>query len=529
MSAKNVVEKGRSMSKALKRISALCLVTLLHILTLTSSCGPFPSSAQEYWPGNEWRTSPPEAQGMDSAQLADMLTFIQKTDIRLHSLLVVRNGYLVLEVYYPPYNPRVRHGVASITKSVIGTLVGIAIQQGKIQSVEQKLVDFFPELNIQHLDEQKKSISVKNLLSMTPGLDCQDNSTPAMRMYDTDQWVQYLLDLPVDAAPGTKWIYCSGASHLLSAVIQNTTGMDARSFANQNLFTPLGVADINPPEWSSDPEGISNGIAGLYLTPRETAKYGYLYLKQGRWDRTQVVPSKWVHDSTVEQAFIGKDDYVGGLDRRFGYMWSVFPELGYYGYLGQAGQELFVIPEQEMVVVFNAALPLGKEARLLELLNSYIIPSATAKDSIKSDPQAAARLEALVRQAAGTASELQPLPPKAQEISGKTYQLEDNLAGWKSMALIFTPGASEAVLRLDGTQDLKIGLDNIYRLTEVPGGRPFALRGRWNDSGEFEMDYSLVGEALDSTAAFHFEGNQLDLSIFNLVYGGPSLRIKGKE
>ncbi len=518
------------MLKNLKCILVLCLVSLLVLVTISSSTNPVSQiGKQAYWPAGDWRTSPPEAQGMDSGQLAEMLAYIQNTGIRLHSLLIVRNGYVVLEAYYQPYGPEVRHAVASITKSVVGSLVGIAIEQGKIQNVDQKLVDFFPGTTVQNLDEQKKAISLKNLLSMTPGLDCQDNSTPALGMYDSDRWVQYLLNLPLDAAPGTKWIYCSGASHLLSAVIQNATGVEARAYANQNLFTPLGISEVAAQDWASDPQGISNGIAGLYLTPRELAKYGYLYLKQGQWDGKQVVPSHWVQDSTHEQAYIGKDDYVGGLDRRFGYMWSIFPELGYYGYLGQSGQELFVIPEKQMVVVFTAALPVGKEARLLELVNNYILPSVRAEKAITADPQAAARLEALVRQAADAAGEIQPLPSLAQEISGKTYQLEVNLAGWKSMSLIFTPGTSEAILRLDSTQEMKIGLDNSFRLSEVPGGRPFALRGRWDDTGEFIMDYSVVGEALDSQATFHFEQERLDLSIVNLVYGGAPLRIIGSE
>ncbi len=250
--------------KNLRCILALGFVSLLIVVTISSSINPASQvGAQEYWPKDEWRTSSPEVQGMDSAILGDMLAHVEKMGIRLHSLLVVRNGYVVLEVYYPPMGPQVRHAAASITKSVVSTLVGIAIDQGKVQSVDQKLVDFFPSLTIQNRDQQKKAISLKNLLSMTPGLDCQDNSTPALRMYDSDQWVQYLLDLPVDAAPGTKWIYCSGASHLLSAVVQKTTGMDARSYANQNLFATLGIPEVSTQDWSSDPQGFSNGIAGL--------------------------------------------------------------------------------------------------------------------------------------------------------------------------------------------------------------------------------------------------------------------------
>ncbi len=147
---------------------------------------------------------------MDSDILAQMLEHIQKQGIRLHSLLIVRNGFLVTEVYYPPYGPQIRHGVASITKSVVGTLIGMAIDQGKIQGADQKLLEFFPGRDIQNLDEQKQSITLKNLLSMTPGLDCQDQTAPATGMYQAGSWVQYLLDLPVKTVPGRSGFIAAG-------------------------------------------------------------------------------------------------------------------------------------------------------------------------------------------------------------------------------------------------------------------------------------------------------------------------------
>jgi hypothetical protein len=404
----------------------------------------------------------------------------------------------------------------------------MAIDQGSLQSVQQRLVEFFPERSIQNLDEQKKTITLQNLLSMTPGLTCQDLSSAGQGLFNVEDWIQYLLDLPVSDPPGSRWIYCSGAAHLLSAILQNATGMDARSYANTYLFTPLGIAEVPEGDWTTDPKGITNGVAGLYMKPRDLAKYGYLYLKKGNWNGQQVVASQWVEESTREQAYIGPDDYVGGLDRRFGYLWSIFPELKYYGYLGMAGQELFVLPEKNMVIVFTGALPVGKEATLLRLVNDYIVPAVLSDGSLPSNPGAFSRLEALIQAAAGSPQPVLALPQTALDITGKTYRLDPNALGWKDMTFTFRPGSETAVLRISGSPDMKIGLDNRYRLTQTSESRPVGLRGRWLASDEFELDYIIQGDFIESVGRFKFEEDQMTLTIKNLNFGNPPMTLHGR-
>jgi CubicO group peptidase (beta-lactamase class C family) len=183
---------------------------------LSGSCTKMPAlqADTEYWPTGAWQSTTPEEQGVDSALLAQLFETIEQKDYRLHSLLIVRNGYLVAEAYWHPYGPDDKHTIESNTKSIIGSLVGIAIDQGSLNSVDQRLVDFFPDRTIQNMDEQKKAITLQNLLSMTPGLTCQDLSSAGQGMFQAEDWVQYLLDLPISDPPGSRWIYCSGAAHL---------------------------------------------------------------------------------------------------------------------------------------------------------------------------------------------------------------------------------------------------------------------------------------------------------------------------
>jgi hypothetical protein len=285
---------------------------------------------------------------------------------------------------------------------------------------------------------------------------------------------------------------------------------------------------ISKEDWASDPQGITNGMAGLYLTPRDLAKYGYLYLNQGKWAGDQIISAQWVEQSTREQAYIGKDEYVGGLDRRFGYFWSIFPEQHYYGYLGRGGQELFVVPQENLVIVFTGALRVGKEGILLDLVNDFIVPSIRSTGSIAPNPESNARLESLIGTMAETTQAVPALPELASDISDETYKLEQNFLGWSDMTFHFEPGSNEAVLQMTDSPDIKIGLDNRYRLTKTPNLRPIGLRGKWVESDTLYLDYIIFGEFIRSEARINFAANEMAMTLKYLNWDNPPIVIHGK-
>ncbi|HJS29611.1 MAG TPA: serine hydrolase [Anaerolineales bacterium] len=508
-------------------------IILLVLVVLLTGCAQLESPAwpdapaPAYWPTDAWQASTPEQQGLDSEKLVEMLEAVQEEQIDLHSLLIVRNGELVLEAYYDPYGPDDLHTLESNTKSVIAALVGIAIDQGKIKDVNQKLLDFFPDRSVVNIDRRKEAITLQDLLSMTSGLDCQDSTPAAVEMFGVDDWVQYLLNLPVKTEPGTEWAYCSGSSHLVSAILEETTGLDARSFANKFLFRPMGITGVKLEDWGGDPEGITNGIAGLYLTPRDLAKLGLLYLQKGKWEDEQLVPEAWIEEATSDHAYTKPDAFVGGLNRRFGYMFSVFPDQKMYGYLGRAGQELYIVPEQNLVVVFTAALEVGKEARLLGLMNDYIVPAVQSQGELPQNSAAFEQLEGIVRSAAGEPLPVPALPPTALDISDITYRLDPNPLGLNELALVFQEGSDEAVLKLDDVPDALIGLDNRFRLTSVPGSRPIAMRGRWLGDAVFSLEFLVLGDFAKNAVLLGFDGDQMTLTIENLSFPGEPIVVNG--
>jgi CubicO group peptidase (beta-lactamase class C family) len=478
-----------------------------------------------YWPTEGWRVSTPEEQGMDSARLVAMFDAVEKADYALHSVLIVRHGYLVTEAYRYPYDQATPHDVRSCTKSVISALIGIAIQQGHVAGVDQRVLDFFPERAVANLDDAKRSITVENLLTMSSGFDWPGGILePILGEWTrSDNWVQFVLDRPLADPPGTRFVYNTGGSHLLSAILQETTGVTALEFAQQNLFGPLG---ISPGRWESDPQGINVGGAWLRLTPRDMAKFGYLYLNGGQWDGQQVVPADWVATSTHEHIRAGGQWLSDG----YGYQWWI-DQAGYYMALGYGGQYIVVVPDRDLVVVFTSGLPTQDFFAPETLLNTFILPAVQSSAPLSPNPAAVADLEAGIRTFAHReASAVPPLPETARRVSGQVYAFDPNDEGWESLRLDFADEADTAQVTLDGIP-LTVGLDRVFRLNDTPRpligywDDPVAARGAWKSDAVFAVDAQPVGVPESYTLTLAFDSAEVRIRLRENVTGrGDSLK-----
>ena len=235
--------------------------------------------------------------------LADLVDF--GADSAMDSLLVVRHGRIVAEAYYAPFRAGQQHLVNSVTKAVVGTLVGIAVKEERIRRLDQPVVDLFFERAIANLGADKKAITLETLLDSNSGLDWNEPLSDAppetmLQMARSRDWVGFVLDRPMAQPPGRAFNYDSGTWHLLSAVLTKKTGMDTLAYAKQALFGPLGIGEAR---WRQDPQGIRTGGYGLFLQPRDMAKIGYLYLHHGQWAGEQLLPPSWsehVFHATVD-------------------------------------------------------------------------------------------------------------------------------------------------------------------------------------------------------------------------------------
>jgi CubicO group peptidase (beta-lactamase class C family) len=353
----------------------------------------YDSASANTYPTDAWTISTPEEQGLRSELLVEMMAHIRERSYHIDSILIVRNGKLVFDAYFWPFSKNQKHIIHSCTKSVMSALIGIAIDKGYIQNVDQPITEFFPDKAVADFDGLKKTITLKNLLTMSSGLKCRDSYlyrwSGLFEMRYSPDWAQYVLDLPMAEAPGEKFEYCNGVSYLLSVIIQNKTKMRTLDFARKHLFDPLGITDIR---WAQSPQGVDVGYGEMWLTPHDMARFGWLYLNKGRWENQQIVPSAWVEAST-------RGHMPATIFHRYGYQWWI-DSAGYYAAVGYKGQRIFVVPKKNMVAVFTGDLT-GRDSLVSKkLLDTYIIPAASSANSLPLSPAEQARLDALINGAA---------------------------------------------------------------------------------------------------------------------------------
>lgn len=501
-----------------------CRPLALFSIILFASHPAIPQSIQNpeapvYWPTHGWRSTTPEQQGLDSNKLADIMEYIRGHKINIHSLLIVRNGYVVLDAYFYPYDGTSVHDVASVTKSVTGMLIGAAIEQGKIKNVQQPVLALFPDRTIANRDARKEKITIEHLLTMTSGFDCQpkENEKTLRKMKESDDWVQFMLNLPMVEEPGRKFAYCSGGMHLLSAIISQSTGMSEQDFARQSLFQPLGIGDEI---WPADSKGISHGWGDLHLHPRDMAKLGYLWLNHGMWDGKRIVSADWVRESTRAQTGTG-------TETDYGYGWLVRSQVTplIYEASGRGGQRISVIPAKDMIVVFTGGGFQPGE------IGNLLAGTVKSDQSLPDNPSGVARLKESVCAAAQPVETKPagPLPEMAGIISGKPYVFETNPLGLKSISFTFSSqedASVQIVFTNRPTETRRIGLKGVPHISK--GGRfglPVGMTGYWENKNTFVLDYDEIANINFYRLKVNFSPQQIKVLItersaslkFNLV------------
>jgi len=335
-------------------IIIISFIALLLLIPVTPTQGY--SIAQnevvrDYWPTDQWLNTTPEEQGLNYAYLDRIDNSITENEVNLHSVIVVKNGYIIYEKYYRYWSQYVMHTIQSCTKSFMSALIGIAIDKGYIDNVSQPVIDFFPNYTVDNWDSRKENITLYHCLTMSSGLEFHEVDIPyeependLFAMYRSDNMWQYVLDRPMEYNPGEHWSYNSGGIELLAGVIEQATGYSIVDFAEEFLFEPIGIDSFT--WWRVPASGQYGCSGGLYLRPRDMARFGYLYLNNGTWNGTQVVSSEWVNVSTPPR-------YDTGSWYTYGYTWWSVPGSTFYEATGHYEQKIYILPEQDMVVVFT--------------------------------------------------------------------------------------------------------------------------------------------------------------------------------
>ncbi len=346
----------------LNYLFALCVgVFLFSCSESPTDSVPSPSVPADLDDG--WEVSSLTAEGINPERIAWLSSAIKTGQFgQIHSVLIARNNKLVFEEYFGDYNAGKVHALASVTKSIVSLLIGIAKDHGYIDSIDDPIEPFFPEYaEVFAADTLKRTITIRNLLTMSSGLEWDEWSYPYnsslnshYQMERSLNWISYTLRLPLTTTPGTSFTYNSGNSILLGGIIKISCEIQADIWAEQVLFRPLGISTY---QWYPHNNGLPHTGGGLYLRPRDLAKIGYVVLNDGKWNDQQIVSEDWIRQSSEVAMNVWPDV-------NYGFQWWLRPLPDMLGIVpaqndiihgwGYAGQFLFVIPKFQMVVTCNS-------------------------------------------------------------------------------------------------------------------------------------------------------------------------------
>jgi CubicO group peptidase (beta-lactamase class C family) len=377
----------------MKKIPSKALLLLLVCTVWLVSCQPANTHPIPEQTNDGWQTASLDDVGLNAKILKELVEDIHGNKYQnVHSIVIVKDGKLVFEEYFSGYTWDYNgdefrgeltdfgidtiHNLASVTKSFTSALVGIAMDQGFIQGVDEKVFGFFPEYS--HLnDERKDKITLEHLLTMTSGLEWNELELPLsntrndlIQLFIVSDPIEYILAKPVVDEPGTKWYYNGGGTNLLGEVIRETTGLRMDDFAEEYLFAPLGITDY---EWDHINPDVIHASGNLKLRPRDMAKFGYLFLNGGTWKGERIVSEEWIRESTKGRASpLWADGY--------GYQWwlrtyhSNSTSVDSFYADGLGGQRIAVFPSLDMVVVFTGGNYVG-EVPVDDIVVRFILPA----------------------------------------------------------------------------------------------------------------------------------------------------------
>lgn len=456
----------------------------------------------------------PESQGIPSAAIE---AFVRAADCgidSLHSFMLVRHGQVVAAGWWDPYGPDERHSLFSLSKSFTSTGIGLLVEEGRL-SVEERVVDIFSEYTPADPGEHLQAMRVRHLLTMSTGHAA--DTIQAMMGNPLGNWVESFLSLPVEFEPGTQFLYNTGATYVLSAIISKRTGERLLDFLQPRLFDPLGIRD---PQWETSPQGIDAGGWGLSLTTAEIAAFGQLYLQKGIWNGVRLLPEDWIKSATSKQI---NNSPASNIDWEQGYGYQ-FWRCRHNAFRGDGafGQYCVVMPEQDAVLAMTGGM--GEMQLPLNLAWEHLLP-AMRNAPLPDDPAAQADLtESLsnLRLPAPAGTRESPL---AVRFSSRSFRMEPNLDQVEEICFDFGEAETLVTFRNDqGEQRLACGsgawphsqvhiypADAFTRHFTAQLDDPWkaAASSAWIDDATFTVKMWWYETPFARTFTFRFEGDHL--------------------
>ncbi len=467
--------------------------------------------------------SAPEAQGVSSSAILAFIDDIEASNLELHSLMLLRHGQVVAEGWWKPYGPENPHVLFSLTKSFTSSAVGFAVSEGKL-SIDDPVISFFPDDAPAKPSRNLAAMKVRHLLTMSTGH--HEDSTGRTTSRADGNWVRGFFSMPVKHEPGSLFIYNSGASHMLSAIVQKVVGMPLHEYLKPRLFEPLGIQGMT---WQTDPRGINTGGWGLSIKTDDIARFGQMYLQKGMWNGQQILPVEWVEMATSKQ-MDNSNWFSVDWQQGYGFQFWRCQNNAYRGD-GAFGQYCIVMPAQDAVLAMTSGV--GDMQAVLSLVWKHILPGFAAE---------ALPAEDLLNQRLATRlGKLALRPPKGKassemvrQVNGKVYTFDDNPAGIKSISFAFTGKTVTLTVReASGKHNLVCGMDGwLLGKTalfseggpHMPSAAPSSVGAAciWAAEDTFVVTAQFYETPFSRTATCKFSGSEISVDLSTNVSFGPT-------
>lgn len=482
--------------------------------------------------------SSPEKEGVSSAGIFNFIEAANKSKHEFHSFMFLRHGKVISEGWWKPYRQDLKHTMYSCSKSFTATAIGFAVSEKKL-SVNDKVISFFPNDLPDTISENLKALTVKDVLSMTDGQE----PDPTFEVVTKDSnWVRSFLATPIVYKPGTKFLYNTLGTYMLSAIVQKVTGEKIIEYLKPRLFGPLGISDI---DWEIDPKGINVGGWGLRIRTEDLAKFGQLFLQKGKWNDKQVLPAAWIEEAStlkiiqhpeLSQTKRDSSDWEQGYCYQ---MWRCRNNA--YRGDGAYGQFIIVMPEQDAVIAITAETPDMQDE--INLVWKYILP-AIKNNTLANDKKASLALrQKLVSLAL-------PLPVSAdtsftKNITGKTFVFASNESHISNMAFKFNDNACAVTIKTDTASYTLNFKSGAWQTGETTKPGPYLLAAakanhvglppskiagsyNWKDEHTLELILRYIERPHSEKIVCHFNDNKITVDFLSSILPDKKKTIEGE-
>ncbi len=461
--------------------------------------------------------STPEAQGISAAAISDFVEVADKTIHDIHSLMIMRHGAVVTEGWWHPFEEERNHVLFSLSKSFTSSAIGLAVDEGLL-TVNDPVIGFFPDDLPATVSDNLASMTVHHLLAMYTGHS--EDTTGYLRSSADGNWVKAFLAQPATYPPGSYFLYNTGATYMLSAIVQKLTGQTLIDYLTPRLFAPLGIAN---PTWETCPRGINTGGYGLKITTEDIACFGQMYLQKGVWQGQQILPGAWVAEATRYHSDNSPNENVDWA-QGYGYQFWRCQHNAYRGD-GAFGQFCVVLPEQDAVIAITSGV--GPMQPTLDLIWEHLLP-AFGPVALPADGAAHSRLQ---ERLAGLA-----IPPQAgesssaiaQQVTGRSYRMAENVRGIRTFSFDFGPEQNICTIEGPwGEEQIVCGVGEWRKGESLFAERerqPAAVSGAWSTPDTFAFRVYFYESPFCVSYTCRFDDDTLTVeSALNVAFGPTGL------